>query len=278
MTHSPYISKILFGRQIQQFRKRKDNMSVAEASRRMGMSESKYRKLEAGTNESLKLPDAYSATYVFGLNSEEAQHLVALVEAAEKHGWYHDYDVAEEFKKLIEMEGAANRLLIMEQNLVTGLFQTEDYVEGLNPNRKEPKPPGGHGLRIGRQGAVLDSGNPPAITYITDEAAFRREIGGLEIMQRQYRHLLEMNERDNIEILVVPFAAGNYRSVPGPYSIMYFSRGVFPTTVYLESLHGSHYEDADKIVKHYEAAFEQTSQAPTAVPIKEFIDASNFLA
>ncbi|MEU5872336.1 helix-turn-helix transcriptional regulator [Glycomyces sp. NPDC047369] len=278
MTHSPYISKVLFGRQIQQFRKRKGNMSVAEASRRMGMSESKYRKLESGTNDSLKLPDAYSATVVFGLTSEETQHLVALVEAADKHGWYHDYDVSQEFKQFIEMEGAASKLHIVELNIVYGLFQTEDYLEWLKSNR----PPGGggpdQGLRLHRQEAVLDSEGSPEIIYITDEAALRRQVGGPEVMRAQYRHLLQLNERDNIEMLVIPFAVGNYPSVFNRYQIMYFTAGVFPTTVYLESLHGSHYEDAEKVVKRHETAFDQTRQAPTAVPIKEFIDASNLLA
>lgn len=278
MTHSPYISKVLFGSQIRQFRIRAKNMSVAEASRRMGMSESKYRKLEAGTNDSLKLPDAYSATVVFGLTSAETSHLVALVESADSHGWYHDYDVAEEFKQFVEMEGAASKLYIVEQNLVTGLFQTRDYIEVLDPNGASENPSSGRGLRFERQEGVLNSASPPEIVYITDESALHREIGSQEVMQRQYRHLLELNERDHIEMWVVPFAAGDYPSAPGPYEILYFTGGVFPTTVYLESLHGSHYEDAQKVVKRYEGAFDQTRQAPPAVPIKEFIDASNLLA
>lgn len=278
MTHSPYISKVLFGRQIRQARIRAKNMSVAEASRRMGMSESKYRKLEAGTNDSLKLPDAYSATVVFGLTSAESRHLVALVESADSHGWYHDYDISPEFTHFIEMEGAASKIYIMEQNLVYGLFQTRDYLDGLKVNLPGAKGGPDSGLRSDRQVAVLDGESPPEIVYLTDEAALRRRIGSRETMQGQLRHLLEMDERDNIEILVVPFAAGTYRGIRGPYQLMYFTGGVFPTTVYLESIHGSHYEDAKKVVQHYEAAFQETKQPPLAAPIKEFIDASNLLA
>lgn len=244
----------------------------------MGMSESKYRKLEAGTNDALKLPDAYSAAVVYELASAEIRHLVALVESADSHGWYHDYDVSPEFAHFIEMEGAAARIHIMEQNLVYGLFQKEDYLEKLKSNRPPGKGGPDQGLRIERQAAVLDRSNPPRITYISDEAALRREVGGPDVMRGQIRHLLELNDRDNIEILVMPFSAGTYPGVRGPYQIMRFTDGVFPTTVYLESLHGSHYEDAGKIVSHYEAAFDQTRQAPTAVPIKEFIDGSNLLA
>jgi hypothetical protein len=278
MTHSPYIAKVLFGRQIRQFRLRANSMSVAHAARSMGMSESKYRKLEAGTNDSLKLPDAYSAAVVYGLSSEETRHLIALVDAADSHGWYHDYDVSPEFAHYIEQEGAASKIYIVEQNLVYGLFQTEAYLEGLKVNLPGAKGGADNGLRINRQEEVLNGDNPPEIVYITDEAALHREIGSPEAMRRQLRHLLEMNERDNIEILVVPFAAGTYRGIRGPYQIMYFTDGVFPTTVYLESLHGSHYEDAEKVVKHYEAAFQETRQPPLAAPIKELIDASNLLA
>lgn len=244
----------------------------------MGMSESKYRKLEAGTNDSLKLPDAYSAAVVYELTSAETRHLIALVDAADSHGWYHDYDVSPEFAHFIEQEGAASSLNIMEQNLVNGLFQTKDYVEGLKANRPGVKGGPDNGLRIKRQQAVHNRADPPHILYIADEAALRREVGGPEIMRAQIRHLLAMNERDNIEILVVPFAAGTYPNVAGPYQLMYFTDGVFPTTVYLESLHGSHYEDASKVVNHYEEAFQETRQPSFAAPIKEFIDASNLLA
>ena len=206
------------------------------------------------------------------------EHLVALVDAADSHGWYHDFDVAPEFAHYIEQEGAASTIHILGQNLIFGLFQTRLYVEGLKANLPPGKGGPDSGLRVERQEAVLNGASPPRIIYITDEAALRREVGGPEVMEGQVRHLLELNERDNIEIMVVPFAAGNYPSAPGPYRIMYFTDGVFPTTVYLESLHGSHYEDADKVVKHYEAAFQESRQPPIVAPIKEFIDGSNLLA
>lgn len=96
---------------------------------------------------------------------------------------------------------------IVEQNLLNGLFQTEDHVEGLNANRPGVKGGPDNGLRIERQDAVHDRSNPPEIVHITDEAALRREVGGLEVMRAQIRHLLESNERDNVEFLVMPFAA-----------------------------------------------------------------------
>lgn len=277
MTHSPYISKVIYGRQVQGFRKRA-GMSVAAAGRKMGISESKVRKQEAGTNEALKLPDAFAASVIYKLTGEETEHLIELVEAADSHGWYHDYDVSPEFAHYIEMEGAASTLHIVGQGLVFGLFQTKDYVDGLKTNLIPGKGVPDSGLRVERQETVLNGANPPEIVYITDEAALRREVGGPEVMQAQVRRLLEMSESENIEILVVPFASGMYSSIPGPYRTMYFTDGVFPTTVYLESLHGSHYEDADKVVQHYEEAFQETRQPPIAAPIKEFIDASNLLA
>lgn len=278
MDHSPYISRIMLGRKLKEYRLRANNMSVAEAARRFDISDSKLRKLEAGTNESIKQGVAHSASYVYRLDAEESLHLINLCEAADKHGWYHDFDVAQEFKQFLEMEGAASGLRIMQQSLVYGLFQTEEYLEGLKAYLPGARDEYDQGLRLERQEAVLDLDDPPEIVYISDEAALRRVVGDPTIMQAQYRHLLELNERDNIEILVLPFAAGYYPSVLGPYQIMHFTDGVFPTTVYLESLHGSHYEDAGKIVGRYEGAFDHTRQAPPAVPIKEFIDGSNLLA
>jgi hypothetical protein len=278
MPHSPYITKVILGRKFKQYRLRMNEMSVAEAARRLGMSVSKLRKLESGTNDSVKLPDVYSASVVYKLDGDETAHLIELCDAADRHGWYHDYDVPPELAHYIEQEGAASAIHIYEQEYVNGLFQIAEYLDGLKANRPGTKGGPDNGLRLQRQEAVLNSPNPPQIVYLASEASLRLKVGSSEAMRSQIRHLVDMDARENISISVVPFDVGAHPSMAGPYRIMYFTEGVFPTTVYLESLHGSHYEDADKIVRHYEAAFAQTRQPPTTVPLKEFIDASNLLA
>lgn len=267
----------MLGRKLRHYRNRAE-LKVAEASRRTGISETKLRKVERGVNDAIRLPDLYAYAAVYGLTSEESLHIIELAENADSHGWYHDYDVPSEFAHFIELESAASSIHIFELEYISGLFQTQEYLDGLRANRPGTKGGADNGLRLERQEAALNRADPPSIIYATTEAALRRQVGGPEVMRAQIQRLLEVDERDNIEISVVPFSAGAHPGMAGSYWIMYFADEVFPTTVYLESLHGSHYEEADKIVGHYEAVFQQTRQPPLKVPIKEFVDANNLLA
>lgn len=275
MTHSPYIARVLLGRHLKKYRLRANDLSVAEAARRTGISVAKLRKLEAGTNDAIRLPDIYACSAVYELASKETKHLIELADGADSHGWYHDFDVPSEFAHFIEQEAVASSIHILELELIAGLFQTEDYLEALRAKRPKTKGGADEGLRALRQENVFgDSG--PNITYLTSEAAIRRAVGGLDVMRAQVKHLLDLNDCETVEIYVIPFEAGAHQSMSGAYELMYFADDVFPTTVYLESLHGSHYEETDQIVGHYEGAFRGTLQE--AIAIREFISENYELA
>lgn len=276
MSHSPYIARVLLGRKLKQYRLRAADMPVAEAARRTGISESKLRKLESATNDAIRLPDIYACSSVYELTSKETKHLIELAEGADSHGWYHAYDVAPQFAHFIEQQGAASAIHIFELEFINGLFQTEDYLDQLRANRPRQGDEPDRGLRAQRQENVIGKAAPPGIVYVSSEAALRRQVGGPDVMRAQIKRLLELGERDHISIYVVPYSAGAHQSMSGAYSILYFADDVFPTTVYLESLHGSRYEEEDNIVSHHEEAFQGTRQI--AVPIKEFINEHDTLA
>jgi transcriptional regulator with XRE-family HTH domain len=275
MSHTPYIARVLLGRRLVEYRERA-GLTVAEACRQTQISETKYRKLERGVNDAVRLTDVLALSVTYQCTSRETTHLRELVEGADSHGWYHGYDVDPAFAHYIEQEGAASSIHIFELDFVNGLFQTEDYLDALRADRPRTRGGADKGLKARRQENTLGSDNPPAIEYVTCEAALRRQVGGPDVMRAQVKHLLEMDERDNINIYVVPFQVGTHPSMAGAYWIMYFADDVFPTTVYLETLHGSHYEETDRIVGHYEEVFPRTRQV--AIKIKEYFDDHDELA
>lgn len=250
-------------------------MSQAAASTESGISEAKLSKLERGVNGAVKITDIHALAAVYELGSDEKNHLRELAEASDSPGWYHPFDVDPAFAHFLEMEGAASTILIYEQELITGLFQTEATVKALRAKRPRTKGGADQGLRTKRQEIVFGA-NGPQIEYITSEAALRRMVGGPDVMRDQVRHLLKSSERPNVDIYVVPFAAGAHASISGAYEVMGFADGVFPETVYLESLHESRYEDAEEIVGDHRRAFEGTKQ--DAIELKEFISENHELA
>lgn len=273
-SYSPYITRILLGRALRRYRQRA-SMSLAEAARETGISESKLGKLERAANDAIRPPDIYACSYNYELESHETAHLLDLARGADTPGWYHDFDVRPEFAHFLEMEGAASALHIVELELVSGLFQTEAYLQALRDKRPGTKGGADQGLRARRQEIIFgDTG--PQLVYVTSEAALRRAVGGHKVMRDQVLHLLHLNGRGNISVRVIPFSAGAHESMGGAYELMYFADDVFPTTVYLESLHGSHYEDGGRVAAKYEETFSNTLH--DAIDIKEFIDGNNELA
>lgn len=271
-----HLTRDLLGKRLREFRQAA-GLSLAQAAEATDISEAKLSKLERAVNNAVRLPDIFACAHVYELSPEETAHLTELAKGADSPSWFHPYDVPREFANFLELEGAASGLDIYQDQYVDGLFQTELYVAALREMRPDTKGGPDDGLRIERQDAVLNRSTPPAIVYVTDEAALRREVGGPRVMREQIDRLVAMDERDHIDIFVIPFEAGAHPLMDGAFRLMYFD-GTFPTTVYLESLHGSHYENADKDVKRYAMALSRTRRPNLAVRIKEFIDGNYKLA
>lgn len=271
-----HLTRDLLGKRLREFRQAA-GMSLAEAAEKTDISEAKLSKLERAVNNAVKLPDIFACANVYGMTPEETAHMIELAKGADSPSWFHPYDVPREFANFLELEGAASGLDIYQDQYIDGLFQTEQYVAALRQMRPDTKGGPDDGLRIERQDAVLNRPTPPKIVYVTDEAALRRQVGGAQVMREQIDHLIAMDERDHIDIYVIPFEAGAHPLMDGAVRLMYFD-GVFPETVYLESLHGSYYENAEKDVRQYAAALSRTRRPNLAVRIKEFTDGNYKLA
>lgn len=265
--NTPVLARVLLGQQLKKHRAAA-GLSLAAAAASTGISESKLSRLERAANDAVKLPDVYACSHVYSLSGEQTRHLVDLAEGADSPGWYHDFDVDPAFAHFVEQESAASTIRIFELELIAGLFQTEAYLQVLRAGRPETKGQPDQGLRARRQENVFRAGGP-RITYVTSEAALHRAVGGEDVMREQVRHLIELDDHPGVAVYVLPFAAGAHASMLGAYELMEFDDDAFPATAYLESLHGSHYEEADTIVGYYRAAFEGTQSA--AIEIKEFI-------
>jgi hypothetical protein len=112
------------------------------------------------------------------------------------------------------------------------------------------------GLRIARQ-AVLTKPEPPSLLAVLDEAVLRRPIGGLGVMRKQLRHLLDMAQRPNVTIQVIPFNAGGHAAAGGPFSVLRFAEYDLPDVVYLEQLTSALYLDKPEVVDDYLAVMER---------------------
>jgi len=84
-----------------------------------------------------------------------------------------------------------------------------------------------------------------------DEAVLRRPAGSPAVMHGQLKHLLDMAQRPNITIQVMPFQAGGHSAAGGPFSILRFAEPDLPDVVYLEQLTSALYLDKPEVVDSY---------------------------
>jgi transcriptional regulator with XRE-family HTH domain len=258
-TGSPTIMRILLGVRLRRLREA-SRVSVDAAGDVLRASPSKISRLENG-RVSVKDRDIVDLLALYGVTDEEQlRELRAMAARANSRGWWADYSdiLPGWFEEYIGLEEAAIMIRGYEAQLVPGLLQTEDYARAVtlleysNPKEITRRV----SLRMTRQ-AILSRSDPTRFWVVVDEAALRRPIGGPSVMRAQLKHLMEMSQRPNVTIQVMPFKIGGHSAVGGPFSVLHFAESDLSSVVYLEQLASSQYLDKPEMVDKYLAVMER---------------------
>ena len=198
---------------------------------------------------------------LYGADEQQQADLVALLRDARQRGWLHAYqsELPEQYTTYIGFEGEARSVWNYESLFVPGLLQTEDYARaviraGLPSASRDDIEPRVE-VRMQRQD-VLHNDNPLELWGIVDEAALLRQVGGRAVMHAQLSHLLEASELPNITLQVIPFSVGAHAGMPGSFVFMQFTEASIPDVIYLDSMAGDLFLEAEADVRRYRLAFE----------------------
>lgn len=80
-------------------------------------------------------------------------------------------------------------------------------------------------------------------------------------MRAQLKHLIEMSQRPNMAIQVIPFKAGGHAAAGGPFSLLRFAEHDLPDVAYLEQLNSALCLNKPEDVERYLAVFERLRAA-----------------
>ncbi|GAA4807228.1 helix-turn-helix transcriptional regulator [Actinomycetospora chlora] len=260
----PTVLRIMLGQQLRGLRERA-GISRDAAGDRIRGSHAKISRLENGRT-GFKERDVSDLLSLYGVDDAgEREVLLALTRRANTPGWWHRYGdlLPSWFETYVGLEQAATQIRTYEPQFVPGLLQTEAMARHVTTL--------GHAtmsaedverrveFRLRRQ-RVLDGdpdGEPLTLWAVVDEAALRRLTGGPEVMRAQVEHLIELSERRNVVIQMVPFHLGGHAGAGGPFSILRFPReSQVPDVVYLEQLTSALYLDKRADVDDYQATME----------------------
>ncbi|MDN3026298.1 helix-turn-helix transcriptional regulator [Streptomyces sp. S.PB5] len=255
---------MLLGSQLRRLREAR-GITREAAGYSIRASESKISRMELG-RVSFKTRDVEDLLTLYGITDEqERASLLSLAREANVAGWWHSYsDVLPSwFPTYVGLEGAATLIRVYEVQFVHGLLQTEAYaravVERGMKGASEADIEKRVALRLERQKYLADE-DGPELHIVLDEAALRRPYGDREVMRGQLQHLIEVSQRPNVRLQVMPFGFGGHSGESGAFTILSFPDADLLDVVYLEQLTSALYLDKREDVAQYEKALKELQQ------------------
>ncbi|MER7969489.1 MULTISPECIES: helix-turn-helix transcriptional regulator [unclassified Streptomyces] len=255
---------MLLGSQLRRLREAR-GITREAAGYSIRASESKISRMELG-RVSFKTRDVEDLLTLYGITDEaERTSLLSLAREANVAGWWHSYsDVLPSwFPTYVGLEGAASLIRVYEVQFVHGLLQTEEYARAVVRRGMRGESAADIekrvALRLERQKYLL-SENAPEFHIVLDEAALRRPYGDREVMRGQLQHLIDVSERPNIRLQVMPFGFGGHSGESGAFTLLSFPESDLSDVVYLEQLSSALYLDKAEDVAQYESALKELQQ------------------
>jgi transcriptional regulator with XRE-family HTH domain len=236
-------------------------LTLKEVADALEWSESKLIRIEKGS-VGISVTDLRALLAYYDLrDSAHVDRLVGMARTARsaRTSWAEfEPALSPGFLLLLGYEESASTMLHFNPLLVPGLLQVEDYsravIEGAYVE------PGGHvddkvRARLRRQ-RRLEEPNPPRLDVVLDESVVRRPVGGPAVMVRQLRHLLDVADRPNVSLRIVPFSAGLHPGMGGPFVVLEFDDPVADPVLHLEGASSDvTLRDRPDAVEPYRAAF-----------------------
>lgn len=239
--------------------KRQLGMALRKRREKLGMdrevpagvldcSSSKIGRIEAG-DVGVRASELRDLLNLYEVAGQERKDLEMLGKQTRQRRKRTSYGTAipDWFRKYVNLEEGATEIKCYDTELVSGLFQTEEYAHALISASPLPSPGDVDRLvqaRLARQELII--GDDPANMWVVlSEGALRRQVGGAEVMRRQLAHLRELAKRPNITIQISPFKQGAHAATGFGFTLLSLPNTEGLDVVYLEDMTGARYVDND---------------------------------
>ena len=241
-------------------------VTTAQAAEVLSCSPAKISRIENGI-VSVRVVDLRLLLDRYGDQEQEHRaYLERLARESNKHGWWQDYGdtIPPYYADFIGLETDASYIKTWEATIVPGLLQTPEYARAVmlaNPAMISPdKLENFISIRLERQ-ARLEQGTDIRLDVVIWEAALITTVGSDEVQRGQLGRLLELMDRPNISVQVLPLEAGDKASMSGSFVMFSFGREQSVSTVFVENLTSSQYLERDQELRGYTLVFDALRSA-----------------
>ena len=252
--------RMVLGAQLRRLREAA-KVTRSEAAYAVRASESKVSRLEHG-RVAFKERDVADLLTMYGVaDAAEREAFLDMVRHANQPGWWRRYgDVMPSwFQDFVGLEESASLIQAFELQFVPGLLQIEEYALAVatrgRPDFASPEVRRRMALRMERQ-KILIGVHPPILWAVLDESVLHRPLGGRRVLRAQLEHMLDISQRPNVTIQVVPRHLSGY-AAEGSFNILRFAEPELPDVVYVEHLGGALYLDGQLEIEIYSLALDR---------------------
>lgn len=196
---------------------------------------------------------------LYGADEAVKTDLLEIARSADGQGWARPYhwQLPGEYATYISFEAEARLVHNYESLFIPGLLHTPDYsralIQGVLPTATSQEVDERVEARAERQ-KLLDG--PLELWSVVDEAAIRRKVGDNIIMADQLDHVVRMTQRPNVTLQVITFDAGAHPGMPGSFICMEFQNELDPELVYVDTLAGDIFLEAEDDIRRYRSMFD----------------------
>lgn len=242
-----------------------------EAAARLGKAVAQIGHLETGRN----LPSAGDVEVLltwYG-HPERIEFFRDLLKRAKKgRDWWIGFAdaVPHSFALFLGLEASAVQVQSYDSQVVPGILQTPAYAKAVirAGGRAQPDHEIARRLelRMARQQLIEREDEPLQVWSVLDEAVLHRQVGGPEVLREQLERLGKLAERPNIDLQVLPAAAGAHAGGEGAFMLLTFPPELDsdPGVVYVETrVRGIYFEDPAEIQLYRQALTRLQVQALT---------------
>jgi transcriptional regulator with XRE-family HTH domain len=269
---TPTIRQRRFGLELRRLREAA-GMSAPAAASALGTDRTNISNIEAGrygiSEERLR-----RLASIYECNDEGLIDTLAAMTGGRKTGWWDEYrgKIPPGHLDISEVEHYAVQLRTVQTSHLPGLFHTEDHARAIFDLVVPKLPRLEVELRVAHRlarRAVITGGRKVPYRGIIHEAALRMQFGGPEIARAQLQYLLEENERDNVTLLIIPFANGGF---PMAGDSILYAEAANPhlDTVHMDSPAGALFFDSPTQLENFRLRLDLAEQV--ALTAKKSVD------
>jgi transcriptional regulator with XRE-family HTH domain len=231
-------------------------LTTRQLGDRLGVESSTISRWERG-ERTVKPRDITRYLVECGADAERISDLVELALEDDVSPWLAVGITAQrrQMAALLKVERTATRTIHVSPSLIPGPLQTAEYARaimtraGVSDLQIETRV---H-VRMGRRDALVRP-EPVNMLALVCEAALWPEIGGRAVLLEQLRYLLEMAERPNIDLRIIPAVANWTPALEGHFVLI--ESDSQDSVVYLEGRRAGLFFHEPEDVSAYEGAVE----------------------